>query len=449
MWLDYTPPIRGKATKAQVNLQHSNQPGTEGSLVGKNLIRILRKWVVIDNLLLMELDTFLPHFSNKQVTFRFQKQELRVTLSQSLFSSFDIDVGTRLLLKTIAKEIDLSAVETVLDQGCGVGTLGLAVAKAAPHVSLTAQDRDALAVAFTQLNARQNKVRGVTAVGGLAFENLPRTFDLILANLPGKAGGPVLQHWLGMMAVKMNPRGTTAVVVVNPLADFVTTVLQQQGSEITYSESSKGHTVFHFSGGQPWVDVDDPLRPYTRGQFPFRLGQHSLALRTVYNLPEFDTLGHYTTLALNTLKQEVFSGHILAWNPGQGHIPLFLQQTAQNRLAHLTLAGRDALSLQISQANLLAYGADPAAISLRHLPHFLALDGRYDWIILFPDVDPGVPWDQHLLPALQQRLAENGRCLLTTKSSYAFRLLNSPHTLRLIKDRKKQGYRALQLQNTL
>ena len=128
------------------------------------------------------------------------RQELRLALSQSLFSSFDVDVGTRLLLKTIAKEVDLQAVQSALDVGCGVGTLGLAVKKAAPHIALTVQDRDALAVAFTQMNARRNKIGGVTAVAGLAFQYISGSFDLILSNLPGKAGEPVLRHMLAQMA---------------------------------------------------------------------------------------------------------------------------------------------------------------------------------------------------------------------------------------------------------
>ncbi len=393
----------------------------------------------------MNKSNLLTQFSNKQATLRFSRQELHLSLSQSLFSSFDIDVGTRLLLKTIAKEMPLDDVQTVLDMGCGVGALGLALAKAAPHISLTAQDRDALAVAFTQLNARQNKIEALNALGGLAFQGVEGSFDLIVANLPGKAGEPVLRYWLGEMAARLADGGKTAVVIVNPLAPFIAETLQQQGSEIVFREAGKGHTVFHFRGGQPTIETADPLQPYTRGQFPFKLGQQTLTLRTVYNLPEFDTLGHHTALAIGTGKNETVSGHVLVWNPGQGHMPLYLHRQFGPHLSHITLAGRDALSLQISAANLLAYGADPQHITRQHVPHLLALHGRFDWIVIFPEADPGVPWENYLLPAIYERLNKNGRCLLTAKSAFVFRLLAAPHALRKVRDRKKRGFRALLL----
>jgi len=329
-----------------------------------------------------------------------------------------------------------------------VGTLGLALKKAAPHITLTAQDRDALAVAFTQMNARRNKIGEITAVTGLAFQHLTGPFDLIISNLPGKAGEPALRHMLAQMAEwgKM-----TAVVIVNPLAEWLADTLRQQGCEIVYTEQGRGHTVTHFRGGVRPLQANeaetDPLKPYTRGQFPFKLGKHTLTLRTVYNLPEFDTLGHYTALALSMLNNETVGGSVLVWNPGQGHMPVYLLRQAGARLSHLTLAGRDGLSLENGRANLLAHGANPTQITLHHIPHVHGLSGSYDWIIIFPDIDPGVPWENHLLPVLHQAIHAKGHVLLTAKSAFVFRLLTAPHPFHKQHDRKKQGYRALLLES--
>lgn len=393
----------------------------------------------------MENKKFLAQFSNKQVTFRFMRQELRLALSHSLFSSFDIDAGSRLLLKSIAKELDLQEIHDVLDLGCGVGTLGLALAKAAPHVRLLAQDRNALAAAFTRLNANQNKLKNVSVQGGLAFQDVSGPFDLIVANLPGKASEPVLRHMLSETAVHLSANGRAAVVIVTPLAPFVSRTLQEQAHSLLFTEEGKGHTVFHFRGGSAPTPPPELLQPYTRGLFPFSLGGHNLTLRTVYNLPEFDTLGHHTALAVNVLKDQPVSGHVLIWNPGQGHLPLYLFRKMGAGISQLTLAGRDALSLQNSLANLLAYGANAAHTSLLHLPHVLELPNSYDWIITFPDVDPGVPWEKYLLPALADRLSAGGRLLLTGKSAFVFRLLAAPHPFHRLLDRKKQGYRSLLL----
>lgn len=393
----------------------------------------------------------LMQFSNKQVTFRFYRQELRLALSQSLFSSFDVDVGSRLLLKTIAQEVKLTEVHTALDVGCGVGTLALALAKAMPHARVTAQDRDALAVAFTQLNAQKNKATNVTALGGLAFVGIHGRFDLIVSNLPGKAGEPVLRYLLAQMGARLSQTGRAAVVVVQPLAPFVAQTLAQQGSELLFQEAGKGHTVFHFRGPAAATataesETAETLKPYLRTKSPFGAGKDALTISTVYNLPEFDTLGHHTALTLSSLKGQPLEGDILIWNPGQGHLPIYVQRQAGTRLSSLTLGSRDALSLAISRANLLAQGVEATRLHLQHAAHILQANGRrYDWLIVYPDVDPGVPWEQLLLPALAERLKENGRLLITTRSAFAFRMLSSgkPTALRLASDRKKQGFRAL------
>ncbi len=392
----------------------------------------------------------LTQFSNKQVTLRFYRQELRLALSQSLFSSFDVDVGSRLLLKTIAQQVPLAEAQSVLDIGCGMGTLALALAKAMPHARVVAQDRDALAVAFTQLNAQKNKVTNVTVLGGLAFMGVHGRFDLIVSNLPGKAGEPVLRHLLAQMGARLSETGRAAVVVVQPLAPFVAHTLAQQGSELLFQEAGKGHTVFHFRGAAAAAETAasetaDSLKPYLRTQSPFGCGQEALTLSTVYNLPEFDTLGHHTALTLSSLKGHKIAGDVFIWNPGQGHLPVYVQRQAGARLGSLTLGSRDALSLAISRANLLAQGAEATRLQLQHAAHLLQENGRrFDWLIVYPDIDPGVAWEQLLLPALAERLKENGRLLITTRSAFAFRMLNSkPADLCLAGDRKKQGFRAL------
>ena len=69
-------------------------------------------------------------YYKKTLKFRAWKQEFLFRVSQDLFSSFDIDKGTRLLLRTVLEagyEYD-----SVLDMGCGYGPLGLIVKKLRP-----------------------------------------------------------------------------------------------------------------------------------------------------------------------------------------------------------------------------------------------------------------------------------------------------------------------------
>ena len=55
---------------------------------------------------------------NKTVAFRYKGKELEFDLSHALFSSFDVDAGTRLLLKEVAQDPVLDAASLVLDAGC-------------------------------------------------------------------------------------------------------------------------------------------------------------------------------------------------------------------------------------------------------------------------------------------------------------------------------------------
>ena len=64
---------------------------------------------------------------NKQVIFPYAGRRLHFWLSRSLFSSDDIDTGTRALLTAIADRLGDLRMKTVLDLGCGSGIIGVAL----------------------------------------------------------------------------------------------------------------------------------------------------------------------------------------------------------------------------------------------------------------------------------------------------------------------------------
>ena len=115
---------------------------------------------------------------NKRVPFSFMGERLFFDLSRALFSSFKVDDGSRLLLKSLARHGALEKRSSVEDVGCGVGVLGLALKKRFPGVNLRASDRDALAVEMTRHNAGPQRRR--TRRGG----GLPD------GSAGGRRGGP-------------------------------------------------------------------------------------------------------------------------------------------------------------------------------------------------------------------------------------------------------------------
>ena len=390
----------------------------------------------------MNQSDFLQNFVNKQVSFRYMRQELYFNLSQSLFSSADVDIGSRLLLRTIAKHVEITAVSSILDIGCGVGVLGLSLKKANPAIQLIAQDRDALALAFTRQNAALNEFENVLVQGGLALQEAAgQKFDLIVSNLPGKAGQPVLQDILRQMPACLSLSGIAAVVIVKPLAELVAATLADMESEILLREAASGYEVFHFRGGdltQRCEGAKGNLAPYIRNLAQFKMGGQKIEMQTAWNLPEFDSLAHDTSLAINALKKKPVSGRVLFWNPRQGHLPVFLREQPDE----IVLAGRDGLSLQMSELNLVRAGGE-TAVTHQHIPHFLETSGQYDWLIIFPDLDPGVAWEKYLLPHCLQLLVPGGKLFLVAKSAYTHRLLQKKRGLHSKFDRKRNGYRAI------
>ena len=86
---------------------------------------------------------------NKRVVFPYAGRRLSFLLSQSLFSSDDVDIGTKALLTAIAERLSDVRVKTVLDLGCGSGIIGIALSALWPEAQVVMSDRDALSVAVS------------------------------------------------------------------------------------------------------------------------------------------------------------------------------------------------------------------------------------------------------------------------------------------------------------
>jgi SAM-dependent methyltransferase len=385
---------------------------------------------------------------NKIVPFRFSGEDMTFRLSHGLFSSFDIDEGTRLLLKTIAQRLDMETIGSILDVGCGVGVVGISLSRRLPAARALLQDRDCLAVEVARENAAANKAAAVSFGCGLAFSGTGgRLFDLVACNVPAKAGQPVIRSFFSGAAHHLAPGGTAAFVIVTPLAQLAEETAGTLGLAVTHREATKDYLVLHFrAGASPTSEqAGGLLEPYLRGRQAFSHEEVSWQADTAWSLPDFDTLGYRVQLALELAAGAKVGEDVLFWNPGQGHLPLGILAMKGRGVKRVRLASRDALELAITERNLGAAGWGTAGSSL--LPFEARLKeaapaGSIDFLCAVPHPVPRVPWQGDLAECAAEILKPGARLLVTGTSTELHRFLETARGFAAAESRKLYGFRA-------
>ena len=114
-------------------------------------------------------------YYHKTINYRAYGHSLWFMSSQELFSSHNVDVGTRFLLRSIV-EAGLDKSQCILDLGCGCGPLGLCLKKLNPGSDIHLVDRDALAVLYSRHNAENNDLEGLH-ISASAAENTANKYS--------------------------------------------------------------------------------------------------------------------------------------------------------------------------------------------------------------------------------------------------------------------------------
>ena len=419
-------------------------------------------------------EPWLRDYLHKTVSFAFAGQTLQFALSQSLFSSFDVDTGSRLLLASIAQQLSADPAErgrlrSILDLGCGTGVLGLALAK---HygAELTARDRDALALAVTAHNAAANGIACRTA-GGVDTANLDGTcergpYQLVVSNLPAKAGEPVLAHMIGAAVRVTAPGGRVALVVVSNLAQQTRRQLADVADLIHEREGNR-HTVFHARPRSADTAVPAPAAtpapnaelpaPYRRHRAKMTLARASYPLETSYGLPDFDRPSHLIELTATTIQRRLLDPQgsdwspalntILAWNPGQGHLPVWLARAALasgtvdgGGHPRFTLVSRDALQLLATRANLCRNNLPEHAVTLHHQVALHGAQGAHGLTLLHPDDLPAAARDG-LFSEVGRLLNPGGNAVLYGGAPAIAPLLGRRRPLTLVREARRRALR--------
>lgn len=124
-----------------------------------------------------------------EINYYFKNHTIKFISDAGVFSRKGIDFGSSLLLKTIwIKE----NTKTILDVGCGYGTIGITLGLTNPNVTIDMVDVNLRALDLTRKNALANSINNINAYESNMYENVNKTFDMIVTNPPIRAGKKVV-----------------------------------------------------------------------------------------------------------------------------------------------------------------------------------------------------------------------------------------------------------------
>ena len=182
-------------------------------------------------------------YYKKTIEFALDGERFAFDVAQTLFSSFQVDTGTALLLRTL----DVPPPARVLDLGCGYGPLGIVLARRFPEARVTLTDADLLAVRYARRNCAANGVEARTEVsGGVGLHSLPEgRFELIVSNVPAKIGDEAIEQdfILGPLA-RLAPGGEFWFVIVSGLNRLIPKIGVRHDLDLRQMRKRSGHAVY-------------------------------------------------------------------------------------------------------------------------------------------------------------------------------------------------------------
>jgi 16S rRNA (guanine1207-N2)-methyltransferase len=202
------------------------------------------------------MDGFDAYYK-KRIPYSLRGQQFSFDVGHTIFSSFQVDEGTDLLLRTLEPA---GEPRRILDLGCGAGIIGVTLARRFPAAQVTMADVSLLAVRYARHNIELNGITNAAVLGSVGLESVPEgPYDLILSNIPAKIGDLAIEQEfvLGPLA-RLAPGGEYWFVVVSGLNHLIPRLAPRHRLKLKEIKKRAGHTVYRLLAA-PAAEAPDDL----------------------------------------------------------------------------------------------------------------------------------------------------------------------------------------------
>ena len=126
------------------------------------------------------------------ITYYFHKHILKFKSDNGVFSKKAVDFGSSLLLKNV----EVFENDRILDVGCGIGIMGITLAKCNPSTFVEMVDVNLRALDLARNNCLENNVQNTYVFESNTYSNIEKQYTLIISNPPIRAGKKVVNDIL-------------------------------------------------------------------------------------------------------------------------------------------------------------------------------------------------------------------------------------------------------------
>ena len=182
-------------------------------------------------------------YTNNEYKFNytFKGIEFSFLASDGVFSKRRVDFGTNLLINSLE---DLSN-KKVLDLGCGVGVIGILIAKGYKNTFVTLSDVNEKALDYANRNIKLNNVKNAKSVVSSLFDNIEDEFDVIVSNPPIRAGKQIVHGVIKEGFNHLKKEGFVYVVIQKKQgAESLKKVMEEVFGNVSIVNKENGYMIY-------------------------------------------------------------------------------------------------------------------------------------------------------------------------------------------------------------